>query len=130
MKKTILAIATLAILTVGNGFAQNAYYSKGHKVPAVVEARTNSFDGYNVNQLDNIVSLSNKQEKAIKKIEKKYDKIASNNRRPQTLQNLKSLEMQKQREILLVLTPAQRQRLVAFQHAEKFDNHNRFNRRG
>lgn len=131
MKKTILAIATLAILTVGNSFAQYGYSSKGHNGPAVSADRyDNRIEEYNINKLDKIVGLSRKQENKIKKIENAYDRMASSGRGRQSWQGQKRLEEQKQREIFSVLTPNQRQKLMAYQHSDKFDNRGRFNRRG
>ena len=131
MKKTILAIATLAILTVGNSFAQKGFLSKGHNGPGVSSERyDNRIEEYNINKLDKIVGLSRKQENKIKKIENAYDKMASRGRGAQSWQGQKRLEEQKQREIFSVLTPNQRQKLMAYQHADKFDNRGRFNRRG
>ncbi|WP_221394026.1 hypothetical protein [Dyadobacter sp. NIV53] len=127
MKKAIFAIAALAILTVGNTFAQKGYQSKGHNVPAISNARTdNSVEEYNIGKLDNIVKLSRKQENEIKKIENYYDRVASGSRNVQTLQSLKRLEEQKQTDILKVLTPNQRQKLIAYQRTDKFDDRGRF----
>ena len=137
MKKAILAIATIAILTVGNSFAQKGYRSNGHDGPVYSSARVdNAREEFSINKLDNIVKLSRKQENEIKKIENYYDKAVANSRRIQTLQSLKRLEEQKQEDILKVLTPNQRQKLFAYQRADKFDNRDRFgnndkyNRRG
>ena len=127
MKKSILAIATIAILTVGNSFAQKGYQSKGNDGPVYSNARVdNSREEFNINKLDNIVKLSRKQENEIKKIENYYDRVAANSRQVQTLQSLKRLEEQKQQDILKVLTPNQRQKLMAYQRADKFDNRGRF----
>lgn len=127
MKKAIFAIATLAVLSVGNSFAQRGYSSKGHNTPAISNARfDNPIENYSVNKLDDIVKLSNKQEKEIKKIENKFDGFTNNTRRSQSLSNLKRLESQKQQEILAVLTSAQRQSLMIYQNAEKFDNRGKF----
>ncbi|TDE18547.1 hypothetical protein [Dyadobacter psychrotolerans] len=124
MKKAIFAIAALAILTVGNGFAQKGYPSKGHDVPVYSNGRLdNAIEEYQINQLDKIVKLTRKQENEIKKIENRYDRMAFNNRRGQS-QNTKRLEQQKQREILSVLTPVQHQRLMAYERAQKFDRYN------
>lgn len=131
MKKAILAIATLAILTVGNSFAQRSYSSKGHSGPAISNQRIdNSYEEYNINKLDDIVSLSRKQENQIKRIENKYDKVVNLSKRPQTMRNIQRLKVQKQQDILAVLTPAQRQRLMAYQHSGRFDNYNKYNLRG
>ena len=127
MKKAILAIATIAILTVGNSFAQKGYQSKGHDGAVYSNTRIdNSREEYNINQLDNIVKLSRKQENEIKKIENYYDRVAASSRNGQTLQSLKRLEEQKQQDIFKVLTPNQRQKLMAFQRSGKFDNRGRF----
>ena len=127
MKKSILAIATIAILTVGNSFAQKGYQSKGHDGPVYSNTRVdNSREELNINKLDNIVKLSRKQENEIKKIENYYDRVAANSRQVQTLQSLKRLEEQKQQDILKVLTPNQRQKLMAYQRADKFDSRGRF----
>ena len=134
MKKTILAIAALAIFTLNNGFAQKGYPTKGHNVPAA--RYDNAVEEYSINKLDNIVGLTRKQENQIKKIENNFDRLANSGRRPQTLQSLKRLEEQKQREIFFVLTPNQRQKLVAYQQADRYnsrgryDNYGRSNRRG
>jgi Spy/CpxP family protein refolding chaperone len=127
MRKTILAIATIATLTVGNSFAQ---HNNRHGIPAVNNSRVdNAFEEFKINKLDEIVNLSRKQENKIKKIENHYDRLTSSNRRYSTYQGVQRLEQAKQKEILAVLTPAQRQRLFAYQHSGRFDNR-RYNRRG
>lgn len=123
MRKTILAIATIITLTIGNTFAQRY----GHQVPATNNSRMdNAYEEFKINKLDEIVKLSRKQENQIKKIENKYDRLTGNSKRYHTYQGMKRLEEEKQKEILSVLTPAQRQRLFAYQH--RFDS--RYNRRG
>ena len=124
MKKTILAIATIITLTVGNSFAQRYR----HEVPAVNNSRAdNAYEEFRINKLDEIVKLSRKQENKIKKIENHYDRLMTSNKRFSNYQSTQRLEREKQRDILAVLTPAQRQRLIAYQ--SNFDNR-RFNRRG
>lgn len=113
MKKTILTIATIVTLTIGNTFAQRY----GHTVPApaVKNSRVdNAKEEFKINKLDEIVKLSRKQENQIKKIENKYDRLIGN-KRYNTYQGMKRLEAEKEKEILSVLTPAQRQRLYAYQ---------------
>ncbi|WP_138477498.1 hypothetical protein [Dyadobacter bucti] len=127
MKKTILAIATIVTLTIGNSFAQRSY--KHAEIPAVNNSRgDNAYEEFRINKLDQIVKLTRKQENRIKAIENRYDRLTSTNRRYSTYQGIKRLEEQKQKEILSVLTPAQRQRLFAYQNSNRFDN--RYNRRG
>lgn len=120
MKKYILAIAVLATLSVGNSYAQRAYQNGK---PDYNARRDNAYEEFQINKLDNIVKLSRKQENKIKKIENRYDRIMANSRG----RNYKELEWEKQKEIISVLTPVQRQRWMAYQN-----NHNsgRFNRRG
>ena len=139
MKKTILAIAALAIFTVGNSFAQKGYQSKGHSAPVYSNAKIdNSIDVFEIKKLDNIVNLTRNQESEIKKLEIYYDRVVKNSRQVQTLQSIKRLESQKQKDILEVLTPMQRQKLIAYQNADKFngknskwDNNNgKYNRKG
>lgn len=123
MKKTILAIATIVTLTISNSFAQRYR----HEVPAVNNSRgDNALEEYQINKLDQIVKLTRKQENKIKKIENHYDELMSN-RRYSSFQNAKRLEKAKQKDILEVLTPVQRQRLFAYQNSY---NNGRYNRRG
>ena len=59
MKKAIFTIAALAIFTVGNSFAQYPSSNKGHNAPQVkTYYADNTFEEYNINQLDNIVKLT------------------------------------------------------------------------
>ena len=121
MKKIILSIALLAALTVGNANAQygRAYQNK----PRPNAQLDNRFEEIEINRLDKIVDLSRKQENKIKKIENQYDRLMAGRRTP----NLKELQWRKQQDILDVLTPVQRQRLMAYQKDSRFD---RYNRRG
>lgn len=123
MKKIILAVATIVALTTGNTFAQR--YNRPN--PKVIDARADhAYEEFKINKLDDIVKLSRKQENKIKKIENKYDRLAGKNQRFYSYQNMRKLEQEKQKEILSVLTPVQRQRWFAYQ--QRFDNH--YNRRG
>jgi Spy/CpxP family protein refolding chaperone len=121
MKKIILSIALLAALIVGNAHAQygRAYQNKPRPVPS--SQTDNRFEEMQINKLDKIVGLSRKQENKIKKIEDRYDRLMSGRRTP----NLKELQWKKQQDIMEVLTPAQRQRLMAFQNSARFDLYNR-----
>ncbi|QRR01889.1 hypothetical protein [Dyadobacter sandarakinus] len=114
MKKTILAIAAIVTLTLGNASAQ---YRVGHEVSAArVEAGPQN---YSVGKLDAIVHLSRKQEKEMQKIEIRYDRLISGNKRYQTYQHVRRLEADKQNALLDVLTPAQRQRLYAYERSQR-----------
>ena len=138
MKKTILAIAAIAIFSVGNSSAQSRYQSKGHDAPVYSNAKMSApVDAFQINNLDNIVNLTRKQESEIKKLEIYYNRVAKNSREIQTLQSIKRLESQKQKDILEVLTPMQRQKLMAYQNADKFNskskwdnNNSKYNRKG
>jgi hypothetical protein len=138
MKKTIFAVAALAIFTVSGSFAQ-AYKSNGHDGPVyVTSSRTNNpvVNMYDIDQLDNIVMLTRKQGNEISKIENYYNRVAQSSKKSQTLESLRRLEEQKRHDILEVLTSTQRQKLNAYQYAqknngrEKFDNRGKYNRRG
>jgi hypothetical protein len=118
MKKTILAIATIVTLTIGEGFAQRY---KSYEIPAQPtpnSRRDNAYEEYNINNLDRIVGLTRKQENKIKKIENHYDRLMAT-RRYTSFQEARKLEKQKEKEILSVLTSTQRQRLYAFQNNVK-----------
>ena len=137
MKKAIFTIAALALLTVGNTFAQSRYQSKGHDGPVYSNAKMdNSADVFEIRKLDNIVNLTRNQANEIKKLEIYYDRVVKNSREVQTLQSIKRLESQKQKDILEVLTPKQRQKLFVFQNDMKFDSKNKwdnkskYNRKG
>lgn len=121
MKKIILSIALLATLTAGNSYAQQGRAYGNRPVP---NAQTdNRFEEIQINKLDKIVGLTRKQENKIKKIENHYDHLMAGRRTP----NLKELQWKKQQDIMEVLTPVQRQRLISFQNGNRFD---RYNRRG
>jgi Spy/CpxP family protein refolding chaperone len=131
MKKTIIAIVAFALFSTGSSFAQKGYSSKSHNAPTTVYHADYTYGDYNINKLDHIVGLTRKQENQIKKIEKHYDRIAVTNRKGQTLHTLKRLELQKQQEVISVLTPVQHQRLMAYEQGLKYGrNGNRSNRRG
>lgn len=129
MKTTIATIAFVAILSIGNGFAQSNYSSKGHTVPSSNFRETTLVNDYVIDNLDKIVNLSRKQQNEIKQLEKHYDRMLSYGRKPQPIQMVKKIEAQKQEQILSVLTPAQRQRLVAYQNPQKFNKPDRYNNR-
>lgn len=139
MRKSIIALAAIAIFTVTNSFAQNGYKSNGHDGPVyVTSSRINnvSASNYNFDDLDRIVNLSRKQQNEVDKIEDYYDRVARSSKKSQSLESLTRLQEQKRHDILEVLTASQRQKLNAYQYAqksngrEKFDNRGRSNSRG
>jgi hypothetical protein len=123
MKNLILNAALLSILSLGTAFAQS-YKNQGPKAPVATQvyAQTKVAPSVSyvndINQLDRIVSLTKKQEKEIKKIEQDYNKMRMVGRKPMSNQGLQRLQDQKEKEILSVLTPVQRQRLVVFERAQ------------
>ncbi|GGC01055.1 hypothetical protein [Dyadobacter sediminis] len=128
MKKIILAIATVIALTAGNSFAQRPYGR--HEIPAAENSRIDDInENIRISKLNEIVNLSRKQEKQLKRIKDHYDRLQSSNRRYNSHRDFRRLETRKQQEILSVLTPVQRQRLYAYQHANRLDSKYR-SRRG
>lgn len=121
MKKNIIAIAVVAVLTMGQVFAQKGYNQKGYNYTE--KHLQKNVGEYGVEQLDRIVDLSRKQEKEINKIEKKYDKLADKNRKSLGLQGLKKLEQNKNQEILEVLNRDQYNRLMAFEKGRKTNHY-------
>lgn len=128
MKKTIIAIAAVAILTIGNGFAQRGNFpnDRSYNHQRVDNAR----EEYEINKLDRIVNLTRKQQNKIKKIENKYDRLAVGNRRPVSMQQRRAWEVQKQHEIMAVLTPKQQQRLLVYERTQKGFPKDNWKRRG
>ncbi|PWJ56576.1 hypothetical protein CLV98_11170 [Dyadobacter jejuensis] len=108
MKKAILTIAALTILSLGNSFAQRAAKVIVVQQPKVV---SQPVVNYNVATLDRIVKLSRQQESQILKIEREYDLLARNRR----AKNQGQLELQKQKDIIAVLTPKQYDRLKVYE---------------
>lgn len=128
MKKTIIAIAAVAFLTIGNGFAQKQSFpnGRGYNQQRVDNAR----EEYEIGKLDRIVNLTRKQQNKIKKIENRYDRLVVGNRRPVSLQQRRAWEIQKQHEIIAVLTPKQQQRLLVYERTQKGNVHDNWRRRG
>ncbi|GAB3319432.1 hypothetical protein GCM10027299_11930 [Larkinella ripae] len=84
-----------------------------------------------IDKLDAIVDLSRKQEKELKRIEDRYDKmelVTMKRRNPQMFQRLQT---QKQQEMLDVLNKKQLQQWIAFQQSNnRFGRGNAYGRRG
>ena len=107
MKKTILAIAILAILTTTAANAQRGSrppHRSQQKHHAQVD---NHRKGDKISQLDKMLDLNPAQKSELQKIENHYgEKLEKNRREHQDLRQAKT------KEILSVLTPEQRQRLA------------------
>ncbi|KAA9349280.1 hypothetical protein [Larkinella humicola] len=135
MKKTIIALATVALLSTGVSMAQRTYNPNANRNPAPY-SNTNPGSRYDdvkedikIDRLDAIVNLSRKQEKELKRIEDRYDtreNISLQRRNPKIYQRIQA---QKQTEILNVLTPKQREKWFAFQQSNRFDRNNGYGRR-
>jgi Spy/CpxP family protein refolding chaperone len=129
MKKTIIAFATLALLTTG-AMAQRPYYSGPDR-----GGRPNSYhddiqEDIRIDRLDAIVNLSRKQQRELKRIEDRYDyrEMAAMQRRSPQAYN--RLLRQKNQDMMLVLTPFQRQKLMDFQQSRRYDRGGYYGRRG
>ncbi|OIN57365.1 hypothetical protein [Arsenicibacter rosenii] len=127
MKKAILTIATLALLTTGTVLAQrgydpnydnrNRYPNQGMQNPRADDAR----DEYRIDRLDAIVGLTRRQERELRRIENHYDRLGlmpGNRLDPREFQRL---SWQKQHDVMDVLTPAQRDRLYTYQHSNRYN---------
>lgn len=136
MKKTIFALATVALLSTGVSMAQRTYNPNANRNQAPY-GNTNPGSRYDdvkedikIDRLDAIVDLSRKQQKEIKRIEDRFDKmelVTLQRRNPQAYNRLQN---QKQSEILEVLTKKQREKWIAFQQSSRFDRNKGYGRRG
>lgn len=128
MKKTIIAIAALAVFTVSNSFSQ-AYISNGHDGPIYVTSSrtTTNVTDMELRELDRIVSLSKSQEKEIAKIKDYYARVLKSSRKSQTWQSINRLDEQERHDILEVLTSSQLKKLNNYQYAFKDNGKNRVN---
>ncbi|OIN60359.1 hypothetical protein [Arsenicibacter rosenii] len=132
MKTTLLTLALVTTLAIGNTFAQRGYDQPAQKSKLNrAQQIDNKVDLFKLDQLDHVVKLSFQQEKAINKIENRYDKLVINKGRYLSDRNLRELEQKKQQEIFEVLTPVQRQKLLAFQGSNnRYDNKGGYGPRG
>ncbi|WP_128545861.1 hypothetical protein [Larkinella soli] len=135
MKKTIITLLALAAFTTTGAFAQRTYNPEaGRRNPAPYSTPADTrYDDYRedlrIDRLDDVVKLSRKQERDLKRIEDRYDarELAATQRRsPQAYRRILA---RKQREMMDVLTPAQRQKWMAFQESGRFGRGNGFGRR-
>ena len=120
MKKSILAIAAFALLSIATVNAQRGQYPTQRPTPQYDNPRVdNAYEELSINRLDNIVKLTRKQENELKRIENRYDRLLKGRRL--SGRDIQRLEKEKQQEIWSVLTHVQRQRLAAHQQSQKFD---------
>lgn len=124
MKKTIIAAITLLTLTTCATFAQGVYSRPFDNRPPQYGGPGYDRDQYRdelkIERLDDIVGLSRRQEKRLHKIEDNYDRILSTSRL--SPDGLRQLQIRKRQDILAVLTPAQRDRLFAYQQNNRYNN--------
>ncbi|RAJ95742.1 hypothetical protein LX87_03490 [Larkinella arboricola] len=133
MKKTIFALATVALLSTGVSMAQRGYNPNVNRNPAPQALPGSRQDDIKeeikIDRLDAIVNLSRKQEKEIKRIEDRYDKMEMASRQRRNPKMYQRFQAQKQQEILNVLTSKQREKWFAFQQSNRFDRGNGYGRR-
>lgn len=128
MKKTIMTLMTLAVLATGSAMAQRGY---GYPTPGQVNPRyDDAQEAFRIEQIDNIVGLSNRQERQLRKIENDYDRRGLTPRERRNPQAFRRLQLEKRQSMLAVLTPAQRDRLFAYQQGRRFDRGGFYGRRG
>lgn len=119
MKKSIFAIAILALITTGTTMAQRGYapgYNNGYPAQNPNPRYDDVQDEIRIDRLDALVGLTRHQERTLRRIEERYDRLGlmrGSNLAPRDYQRL---QWQKNQEINSVLTPAQRDRLYAFQN--------------
>lgn len=121
MKKTISTLAILALLTTG-AMAQRGYGPAQNRYPNTVQSNPradNALDAYKIDQIDRIVNLSRQQQKEMKRVENSYDKLAST---ASARRNPAAFQQQKQQALLAVLTPMQRNTLIAYQQQGRRGN--------
>ncbi len=117
MKKTIITALTLALFTTSISFAQRGYNPGPGRYPAPPQSRMDDYqEDLRIDRIDNIVGLTKRQERDIKRIENRYDYLERARLTPQEYRRVIS---EKNRAILSVLTPAQRDRLYASQYRNR-----------
>lgn len=135
MKTSVLALAAaLALFTTATTFAQRGYDPRYGNYPAPNSYPTPNQQRYDdvqdeirLDRLDAIVGLSRRQERQLRRIEERYDRmglVAGGRLNPRDYQRLL---MQKNQEFMSVLTPVQRDRLYAFQANSRRGNPGRGN---
>ncbi|MFD1141567.1 hypothetical protein ACFQ4C_10630 [Larkinella insperata] len=134
MKKTIFALATIALLSTGVSMAQRGYNNPNvNRHPAPQTLPGSRYDDVKedikIDRLDAIVNLSRKQEKEIKRIEDRYDRMEMASQQRRNPKMYQRFQVQKQKEILEVLTNKQREKWFAFQQSNRFDRGNGYGRR-
>jgi hypothetical protein len=135
MKKTILSLATVALLSIGVSMAQRGYTPNTNRNPAPYNTPSNDKyddmkEDINIDRLDAIVNLTRKQEREVKRIEDRYDVRGNFGPQRKNSQMDQRFLAQKQKEILDVLTPKQREKWFAFQQSNRFDQDKFHGRRG
>ncbi|MFC5412428.1 hypothetical protein ACFPMF_24095 [Larkinella bovis] len=125
MKKTIFALATVALLSTGVSMAQRVYNPNANRPNAPFNNNKpgSRFDDVKedikIDKLDAIVDLSRKQEKELKRIEDRYDKMETAAMQRWNPQQYQRLQAQKQQEMLDVLNKKQLQKWIAFQQSTR-----------
>lgn len=136
MKKTIIALAAVALLASGSVMAQRGYNQYPNQAPGGYNQYPNQAPGsynqypnqayndeaqdwYRIERLDEIVGLSRHQKREIKRIEDRYDRLGLTPGGRLYPQDAQRLRFQKQQDIISVLNPIQRDRFFAFQQGRR-----------
>ncbi|WP_128545865.1 hypothetical protein [Larkinella soli] len=141
MKKTIIALVTLALLTTGGVMAQRPYDrdrnpqgDPRYDNPRYDDRRYDDsrygnprqnerYDDYQedlrIDRLDAIVGLTRRQERDLKRIEDRYDYRELNAMRSRSPYAYQRTLRQKRDEMMSVLTPFQRDRLFAYYQSRR-----------
>ena len=116
MKKSIFALAILALITTGTTMAQRGYDPGYNRYPTPNQQRYDDIqDEIRIDRLDAIVGLTRHQERVLRRIEERYDRMGLTRGSNLSPRDYQRLQWQKNQEVNDVLTPAQRDRLYAFQ---------------
>lgn len=134
MKTTIATALAFFALTASTSFAQGIHSRNfDNRQPQYNTNQRYDYDQYQdelkIDRIDAIVRLSRHQERQLHKIEDNYDRIMQTSRL--TPDGFRQLQVRKRQDMLSVLTPIQRDRLVAAQQPNRYNRQSApFGRRG
>lgn len=109
-------------MTFAQGVYSRPYDNRPSYSPGARYNNDQVRDELKIDRIDAIVGLSRRQEKQLRKIENNYDQLMARSR--MTPDGYRQLQLRKRQDVLAVLTPAQRDRLFAYQQ-----QNNRYNNR-
>ncbi|GAB3252755.1 hypothetical protein GCM10027347_12080 [Larkinella harenae] len=130
MKTSIIALFTFAVISTGTAMAQRGYDYDRYPAPnSRYERHDDIQEDIRIDRLDDIVGLSRRQERELKRIENRYDyreMEAARRRNPYAYQQTLR---RKNQEMMSVLTPHQRERLFAYQQQYRRNDRGYYGRR-